>query len=211
MLLCKDVDLFKWEPKLFSDSALTERYICRGTGGVINATDFTASDNVFLLNGVEPGCVLYLWNTLAGLSLCCEIVSVGLGGQLVVSIVRPDESSGPVPVGSFANLDYAVVSYTPLIEEVSYALLAKYGLIGRESEISNIRQLRQSCVFAVLSACYAGAAIADGQSELYWSKSHYYRKLFDEARCGFEVLLDADGDQQPDESIAGNSIIMERM
>ncbi|MBN2063252.1 MAG: hypothetical protein JW745_00505 [Sedimentisphaerales bacterium] len=211
MILCNDVDLFKWEPKLFSTSGLAERYICRGSGGVISGTEFNASDNIFLLSGVEPGGVLYVWNTLAGVSLCCEIVSIGLGGNLVISIVRADDSCGAVPVGSFTNLEYAVVSYTPLIEEVSYSLLAKYGLIGRESEISNIRQLRQSCVFAVLSACYAGAAMADEQSELYWSKSHYYRKLFDEARCGFEVLLDVNGDDQPDESIAGNSIIMERM
>lgn len=211
MRLCKDIDLFKWEPKLFSTAALSERYICSGSGGTISGTSFTVNDNIFLLSGVEPGGILYAWNTLANIRVCCEIVAIGLGDSLTVSLARPDDSTGAIPVGSFADLDYAVVSYNPLIDEVSYALLAKYDLLDRETEIVNIRQLRQSCVFAVLTACYASAAMADENSELYWLKSNHYRKLLEEARCSFEVALDKNGDGQTDDIVAGNLIELERM
>ena len=211
MRLCKDRDIFKWEPKLFV-VAVAERYICSGSGAEIAGTEFIANNIDFLLSGVEAGGILRIWNELAQVDLCCEIVSVGEEGHLTISAVRPDDVSVLWSPGNYTNLDYAVVSYSPVIEEVSYYLLAKYGLLDNYEQVLDNRQLRLCCVFAVLAACYASMALSDseGDDAVYWAKSNYYRKRFEEYRCNFEVSIDIDGDGVADERLSGNTIILER-
>lgn len=210
MRFCSDSDIFKWEPSLYA-SAPSARYICRGSGGKIAGTVFTASDNEFLLCGIEPGCVLRTWNSLAMIDVCCEVVSVGEGGQMTISAVRPDDVTLLWSPGSYSNLDYAIVTYLPVIEEMSYWLSRKYDLESTDS-LTDQRALRQSCVFGVISAAYASVAMTDaeGEDEVLWAKSNYYRNRFEEARCNIILKQDVDGDGVEDQLITGNVIQIER-
>ncbi len=211
MRLCSDKDIFKWEPALFT-AAPAERFVLRGTQAQLSSTTFTDTETDFLLTAVAPASILRLWNTLAQVEFCCEVVSLGESGELVVSAIRPDDITQLWSPGNYSNLDYAVVSYASIIEEVSYYLLSKFGLLESADNILNDRQLKLCCVFAVISACYASVALSDTDSEdtLYWAKSNYYRKRFEEHRSSLELLIDIDGDGNADDIITTNSIALER-
>ena len=210
MRFCRDSDIFKWEPKLYA-AASSARYICRGSGGRIIGTDFTAGDNEFLLCGIEAGYILRGWNGLAMIDVCCEIVSVSEGGQMEISAVRPDDVTVLWSPGNYSNLDYAVITYSPVIEEMSYWLSKKCNLESAES-VTDTRALRLSCVFGVISAAYASMAITDseGEDEVLWAKSNYYRNRFEEMRNSIVLPVDIDGDGEEDRVINTNTIEIER-
>lgn len=211
MRLCNDRDLYKWEPGLFVGSA-SERVISRGSGAVISGTDFIAAAYDFLFSGVEAGGIIRVWNELAQVDFCCEIISVGENGHLTISAIRPDDVDLLWTPGNYSTLDFAVVSYSPVIEEVSYCLINSLRIADRAELLIDNRRLKLACVYAVLAGCYASIAISgdDKSDELYWSKSHYYRKLFDEYRSGLELEFDLDGDGDADQKLSGAYINLER-
>ena len=209
MRLCNDVDVSKWEPMLYTSAAGSERYVCSGSGGVVSGTQFTVSDNEFILRGVEPGFILRCWNELAMIEFCCEIIEVQAEGNLVVSTIRPNDSMVLWSPGSFSNLKYAVISYSTLIEDISSRFISRLQLVDSVDELVDSRSLRHVCVFAVVSAVYASMARTE-DDELYWQKSDYYRKLYEREYSRFKAGVDVDGDGEADKVVSGNSVVLKR-
>ena len=209
MRLCSDIDICKWEPALYSGAAGSERYMCSGNGGSISGTQFSANDNEFLLTGVEPGFVLRCWNELAMIEFCCEIVEVQANGNLVVSSVRPGDITVLWSPGNYTNLNYAVISYSPMIEEMSYLLISKLQGVDSPDDIRDSRSMRHLCVYAVISSLYATLARTE-EDELYWQKSDYYLKQFRAEHTRFVAEIDTDGDGEADKRISGNIVSLKR-
>ena len=209
MRLCNDVDICKWEPMLYSSAAGAERCVCAGNGGVVSGTQFSVNDNDFLLCGVEPGFILRCWNELAMVDFCCEIVAVQEDGGLAVSTVRPGDIESLWSPGNYTNLNYAVVSYSPVVEELSYSILSKLQLVDGVESLVDKRPLRLVCVFAVIAAIYMALAQKE-EDELYRQKSEYYSKRFMAEYNSFIADVDEDGDGEADRVVNGNTILLKR-
>jgi len=214
---CNDVDLLKWEPVLFRDLALVSQTLCQGSDGITSGTTFTSAGASFVNSGVAAGHVIYLRDSGNTIDGCYEIVSVDSATQLTLSVVRQvtDDTALAVPAGS--SLSYSITTFDPQSEEVSYSLLQYFGIgeSGAEGvtvdDILNSRSLRQACVFAVLSAVFAGSACGDEDDSGFWQKSLRYQKMFQTARARARVEFDTDDDNLAEQTRTGGSVRLRRL
>ena len=211
-----DVDLLKWEPVLFGELALPSQTLCQGQDGVVSGTTFSSASASLVSAGVEQGHVIYL-NDGDGIDGCYEVVSVESSTQLTISVVRQsvDDSAVAPPGGS--GIGYRVSTFDPQAEEVSYGLLQYFGikLSGDECEVTaddilNSRALRQSSVFAVLSAVFVGSACGADDQNGYWKKSLRYKELFHTARIKARLEIDTDDDSVSDRVQTGGTVRLRR-
>ncbi len=209
MRLCNDIDICKWESALYSDAVSSDRYVCSGNGGVISGGQFSVTGIDFLQSGVEPGFMLRCWNELAMVELCCEIVEVQSSVSLSVSSVRPSGVTELWPPGDYSNLNFAVISYSPVIDEVSYSIMSRLREINSIDDLVESRSLRLQCVFLVIASVYASIA-KTSDDDFYWHKSEYYRKQYDMEQSRFAADIDTDGDGEIDRTICGNIISLKR-
>ena len=214
---CNDVDLLKWEPVLFRDLAMVSQTLCQGTDGVTSGTTFTSAGASFINSGVAAGHVIYLRDSSNTIGGCYEIVSVDSATQLTISLVRQGTDDTALAVPDGGSLSYRISTFDPQAEEVSYSLLQYFGIgeSGAEGitvdDILNSRSLRQSCVFAVLSAVFAGSACGDESERGFWQKSLRYQKMFQSARARARVELDTDDDNLAEQTLMGGSFRLRRL
>jgi hypothetical protein len=213
---CNDVDLLKWEPVLFVDMARSAQTLCAGGDGVTSGTTFTSAGGSFVSGGVSAGQVIYLRDSGDTIDSCYEIVSVDSATQLTLSVLRQDEDDAAVAPPAGSSLSYRISTFDPQSEEASYGLLQYFGIkaSGEEGinadDIINTRAIRQACVFAVLSALFAGSACGDGDVSGFWQKSLYYQRKFHTARARTRVDIDTDDDDLAEEFRWGGSIRLRR-
>jgi hypothetical protein len=196
-----DADILKYEPILFGELHLPGQVLVEGTGGVLDGTTFTAEGADFVTARVSAGDVVYLRSVDGSVDGGYEVVSVDLGTQLTVSVVRADSSEEAVAPGGAADVSYRVCTYGPQAEEVGYQLTEYFGIrpgngesdIGVE-DILEQGALRRASVFGVLKVVYAMLASKVGNQD-FWRKSLHYQRLFEQAkeRCKVSIDVGSDG------------------
>jgi hypothetical protein len=206
-----DVDLLKYEPKLFTELYFPSQVLASGTGGALAGTTFTKTGANFTAAGVAAGGVIYLKNAAGTLDGAFEIVSVDSATQLTVSVLRGDETAAAIPPPPAADVTYRVATFAPQANETMLALMQYFGIKSDDSEsLIEPQELRQASVLAVLACVYATIADSADTSELFWKKSLYYQKLFEQMREILRLGIDTDGDNVTDEVKQGGSIRLVR-
>jgi hypothetical protein len=214
-----DVDLLKWEPVLFRDLALASQTLCQGSDGVLSGTTFTSSSASFTSSGVAAGHVIYLSNIASGgvTDGCYEVVSVDSATQLTVSVVRVTNADNPVAPPSGGSISYCISTFDPQAEEAAYSLLQYFGIGATddegelESNVLNIRALRQAAVFAVLSAVFVGSVCGGEEAGGFWRKSLRYQKMFQAARIRARLEVDTNGDNIAEQFQTGGTVRLRRL
>jgi len=213
----KDRDLLKYEAGIFGDLHFGWQVLCTGEGGVLEGAVFSKAGVDFAAAGVGAGGVIYLWGGDGPAAGVYEIVSVESVGQLMVSVLRGDESAEAVapPVGG--ALGYRVSTFEPQAIQVGLELTEYLGIRpGRpESEygadqIADTVMLRRASAFGVLAAVYATLADGTPGGEGFWRKSRHYGQLYEQARQRCRVSVDAGVDGGAERRIVGGSARLTR-
>jgi hypothetical protein len=213
----KDADILRYEPQLFGELHFPGQVLAAGSGGVLEATTFTADGEDFTAAGVEAGGVIYLRGSAGGPDGAYEIVSVDSAEALTVSVLRADEQQSAVAPPAGSELIWRISTYQPQMQEVLFSLTQYFGIRPGEPDseygVEDILEpavLRQASVFGVLAAVYATLAGQASDSEDYWRKSLHYQKLFEQARGRCRVSIDAGGDGVKDISKSGGDFQLQR-
>lgn len=197
----KDIDILRHEPLLFGDLYFRWQVLCAGKDGQLDGMTLTAESQDFISSGVGAGGVVYLNGNDGDLCGAYEIVSVDSATVLTVSVLRADESSDVVAVGSGSGVSYRISTFLPQANEVLVELCKYFGIDAYGSEgqlniddIANTEVLRHASTYAVLACIYATMAGGDEISQGFWKKSLHYQRLFEKARERCRLNIDFNGD-----------------
>ena len=209
MSFCSDVDILRYEPVLFGELHLQCQVLCSGSGGVLDGTSFTVSDNDLVASGVQAGGVIYLRDGEPIVGGCFEIVSVESASELTVSVIRGDKEEAAVGPASASEVEYRISTFGPQINEAEFELSEQFGMQPGDAEsdltvdeVLDTGSLKRMCVFSVISSVYAMLASGAGD-ENFWKKSLYYRRLFEKAKERSKVCFDTDVDGVAEKKKAG--------
>jgi hypothetical protein len=204
MTFCNDVDLLHWEPNIFQDAAFASQMLIKGTGD-LSGTTFTLDSGSLSDAQVAAGGVIALTGTIEG---AYPIVSVDSATQLTLSVLYdalyPDSGEGePVPVGTAADLNFTIRTFSPQAKMVSRMLKTAAGIVpGTEDEdsivILNPETMRRACVLGTLQMIYSALAAVATEPANYSVRADLYERLFRRALRGVRVELDTNGDGQRD-------------
>jgi hypothetical protein len=210
-MFSNDVDLLKYEPKLFTKLYFPSQVLVSGTGGVLSGTTFTKIGANFVAAGVVAGGVIYLKSAADTLDGAFEIVSVDSATQLTVSVVRSDDTAIAIPPPAAADVTYRIATFSPQAYEAGRMLMRCFGIPQDDSEnLIEPEELRVASVFAILASIYATLTGDAEASEELWKKSLHYRALFEHAREILQLDVDTDGDGTADEVKHGGEIKLVR-
>jgi hypothetical protein len=205
-MFSSDVDLLKYEPKLFTDYYFNSQVLISGTGGVLAGTSFSKSGVNFISSGVLAGSVIYLKSTDGNLDGAFEVVSVDSATQLTISVVRTDGAAAIAPPAG-TDVTYHIATFAPQAYEAGLTLMRCFGIKADDAEtLIEPEQLRITSVFLILASVYATLTGDAETSEEFWKKSLHYRTLFEHAREILQLDVDTDADGDIDEVKHGGSI-----
>jgi hypothetical protein len=210
-MFSNDVDLLKYEPKLFTEFYFPSQVLASGTGGTLAGTTFTKSGANFTAAGVSVGSVIYLKSATGALDGVFEIVSVDSATQLTVSVVRADVTAVAVAPPAGTDVTYRVATFAPQAHEAALTLMRCFGMKADDAEnVIEPEELRVTSVFAILASDYATLTGDAETSEELWKKSLHYRKLFEHARVILRLGVDIDDDGVSEEVKQGGEIRLVR-
>lgn len=206
-----DVDILKYEPKLFGEWHLPWQVLTAGSGGTLSGTTFTASGADFINSSIEAGQVIYLESETGPIDGAYEIVSVNSATELTVSVIRTDPNDEPIAPPAATNVSYRISTFGPQASEIGIRL-TEYFDIRPGNSASNIDVehildadvLKAASIFAVISSVYTMLANS-AEDENLWKKSLHYQKLFEKARERCRLSIDIDGDETADITKSGAS------
>ncbi|MDO8301865.1 MAG: hypothetical protein Q7T18_01350 [Sedimentisphaerales bacterium] len=206
-----DVDLLRYEPKLFTEFYFPSQVLASGTGGTLTGTMFTKSGVDFVAAGISAGGVIYLKSAAGTLDGVFEIVSVDSATQLTVSVLRSEETAVAVCPPAGTDVTYRVATFAPQASEAELMLMRCFGMQADDTEnCIESEELRVASVFAILASVYVTLTGDAETSEELWKKSLHYRTLFEHAREILRLDVDTDGDGASDEVKQGGSIRLVR-
>lgn len=189
-MLCEDIDILKLEPFLYKGTSFpfSSQSLGRGANGALSGTSFSAAGANFSSQGVAAGHVIYLSDGIGNIDGVYEIVNVVSATQLTLSVVRSDESAGPINIGTGSSLFYRIATFSPQIAQAEYELSQRlrlkpgcyesaYGL----EHLADQKNLKTACVFWALSGIfgslygmYTGIGEATDSLEVYKEKQTDY-------------------------------------
>ncbi len=195
-----DADILKYEPILFGELNMPWQVIAEGSGGTLSGTTLIAADADLIAAKVSSGGVIYLESQDKSLDGAYEIVSVDSGTQLSVSVIRTDSQSEPIAPPEAENISYRVNTLAIQANEIGFQLTEYFGIRPGNpaseysvDDILDISVLRQASVFGVIASVYATLA-SKTKDDNFWSKSLYYRKLYNQAKARARLSIDMGAD-----------------
>lgn len=218
MTFSNDRDILKYEPVLFSELYFHSQVLCSGSDWVVSGTTFTSSSADFSSANVKAGQVIYLHDGEAGFDGCFEIVSVDSATELTVSVLRAEEDSSAVSVGSGSGISWRISTFDPQAREAALSLSGHFGIgpgaVGSEYDVDDVAEsgvLRQVSTFAVISGIYATLGCGSDGDEGLWKKSLYYQKQYEKHLERCRIGIDADSDGESDFNRGGSSYPLTRI
>ena len=204
----EDKDLARYEPSLFTDSRF--EYVLRAEGLNASLSDgvLTCSSERFYAKGVTAGYVVYLKSET--INYLCEVVECIGETQLIVSMLSEDGVSAPIKPNDAGGLEYWVVSYKLLSQELELALSRYFGLRPgnptSDYSIENViddGSLRQAGIFWVLATIFerlsaaliATLDVTTTSSTVVKGKAIHYRTMYEKTKsaCVFRVQSSTGG------------------
>jgi len=206
-----DADILKYEPVLFGELHLPWQVLAEGREGTLSGTTFTAAGADFIAAQVQAGGVIYLESQDKSLDGAYEIVSVDSQTQLSVSVIRTDSQSEAIAPPAADDVSYRISTFAPQAYEAGFQLSEYFGFRPGNpasdydaEDILDTSVLRQASVFVVISSVYTMLA-GKAKDDNFWSKSLYYRKLYNQARARARFNLDCGSDGIVDITQSGAS------
>jgi hypothetical protein len=204
-MFASDRDLLVYEPRLFLDAGWLGQRLVLASGGVVGGVATAAGVNMAAV-GVQAGGVL----SYTGASF--EVVSVLGTGGAVVSRLRASVTDAALPTPDVASqTTLEVVTFRPQLAVVHGQLLRMLGIEPQdaregaltESAVVNPGSLTRLECLGALHLIYAAAAAAAAPGGLgaglsYGERALMYRERFAAERLRVSVLIDADGDGEPE-------------
>lgn len=211
-----DVDILKYEPILFGELHLPGQVLTAGTCGTLTGTTFTANGADFVSAQVSAGTVIYLQSSDGTLDGAFEIVAVDSATQLTISIIRADSDDGLIAPPSATDITYRISTFKPQASEAAFQLTEYFSIKpGNPASVYDVQDvldtdvLKTASVFAVISTVYAMLA-SKAEDENFWTKSLYYKTLFEKARERCRLSIDIGSDEVADITRIGSSIRLVR-
>lgn len=201
-MFASDRDLLVYEPRLFLDVGWLGQRLVLAAGSVLSGVASSATAG-FLAAGVAAGSVL----SYAGVSY--EVVSVPSATQAALSRLRASAVDPAIPVPDSPAINLEVVTFRPQVGVVHGQILRMLGLepedpragaLGESSVVNPGAVTRLEClgalhlIFAAASASSPGGSVGLG----YVERAAMYRERFAAERGRVSVLIDADGDGEPE-------------
>ena len=209
----KDVDLLTVEPGLFKAWRIGHQQRGRGGDGVLNGTTFTAAGGQFIAAGVQAGDVLYLASIDGVIDGCYEIVEVVSTTQLIVSVLRGDQTQPPRPVGAGSSLIWRISTFAPQRALAERMLLDRLELtdeaVAALDETGQWR-LGAAMVSAALALIFESLVQQDDDDEVFGRKKETYQQALEASLVRLRLAFDIDGDGQPDATLRGDTVRMNR-
>ncbi|MBI9015776.1 MAG: hypothetical protein JEZ07_00810 [Phycisphaerae bacterium] len=212
----KDIDLLKYEPRLFMDLAFESQKLCSSNDGNTAGTTFTSPTANFIDSGIKSGHVIFLQTTDMAINNCFEIVSVNSNTELTISVLRSDSSQVAAAVPTATAINWSITTYDPQAHDAAAEILRYFDINEGQDDSFNIAQIINSNDLISLSVfnmlIYLMASIADTQpdSQMFWDKSSHYRHSFGHLKSKVKLLFDTDNDGQSNHEISGGSIRLKR-
>jgi len=211
----KDVDVLRVESAVFAE-AMGLPVLCKGDGGVIAGTRFTASGANFTAAGVAAGQVIWLRSGDGKVDGAFEITARVSATELTVSVIRGNNAAAAVGPGDATAVSYRVSTLEARGEDAAYFLTQYFGIrpgfadaeLGEEQIITD-DPLRPAEVYAILADVYSSRAVAVGETA-EWDKADYFRRMYERARQRCRLWLDGGEDGQGDTAIDGGSLRLHR-
>ena len=206
-----DADILKYEPILFGELYLPWQVLAEGSGGTLSGTTFTDANADFSAAQVTSGGVIYLESENESLDGVYEIVSVDSETQLSVSVIRTDSLSEAIAPPAAENISYRISTLAIQANEIGFQLSEYFGIQPGNpaseysvDDILDITVLKQASVLGVIASVYAMLACKT-KDDNFWSKSLYYRKLYNQAKARARLSIDTGSDGVVDVTQIGAS------
>ncbi|MFI4910038.1 MAG: hypothetical protein ACIAQZ_00075 [Sedimentisphaeraceae bacterium JB056] len=218
-IFCSDRDLLKYESEIFSGQTFSQFVLCKGTNATISNSYLSANNVDFIASGVGEGNVIFVSDEVNGWQAVYEVVQCVLAGQIRLSVIRPSSDDTVVPVNDGVGLSFQVVSFKPVMYEVSYELARYFSLVPAVSEsqysvddISDASVLRDAATFGSLARLYAVMPFGNDEikNRRISDKHSYYLQRYYRSRETTCVSIDTGDDGNSDAVIAGGQIEMKR-
>jgi len=199
MTFSNDRDLLAYEPALFTELPLAGQQRLRATDASVVGTTLSSGSADFDAAAIAAGHVVLLFETP------CEVLERIDAHTLTVSRLRGSEEEPAIPPGDAANAEIRIRTFAPQARLVHEDLLRTLG-IDRDnpaetlsaSSVISLATVRQVEVLGTLALAYAAATVAGEDAPPIHAKATHYQRQFDRARRRAVVLIDTNGDGQPD-------------
>ena len=216
--LCTDIDLLKYEDGLFGGDLFTQFVLCRGINASITGSYLSANNVDFISSQVGEGNVIFVRDDVNSWQGVYEVVQCVLAGQVQISVLRSGDDV--LPVVNATGLRFCVVSFKPIIYEVSFAIARYFGLspangCARYSvdDIADLAALRQAATLGCLSRIYAIMPYGADQTRnrRIFEKYEYYRKQYRIALENSCVAIDTGTGGRADVLLRGGETALKRI
>jgi hypothetical protein len=210
----KDADVLRVDSAVFAE-AMGLPVLCKGDGGVIAGTRFTAGGANFTAAGVAAGQVIWLRSGDGRVDGAYEITARVSATELTVSVIRGDDEAAAVGPGDATAVSYRVPTLEARGEDAAYFLTQYFGIrpgfadaeCGQEQMVDDA-PLRLAEVYSILADVYGCRAISGSPAD--WDKAEYFRRIYERARERCRLWLDGDDDGQGDTVIDGGTLRLHR-
>lgn len=198
---CNDRDLLKYEADIFSRQTFTQFLLCRGTNATLSDGYLSCNNVDFSACGVGAGNVVFVSDELNGWQGLYEVIQCVLAGQIRISVLRGDVEDEPLPAPDGTGLVLHIMTFMPVIYEVSFELAKYYALApaidGADysvDDINDITPLKEAAVFGTLARIYSvmpfGSETAANQR--IGDKQKYYLEMYRRSRESCGITLGAE-------------------
>ena len=194
-----DSDLLLYEPRLFLDVVWVGQRVAAETATVASNI-LVASGATFNAVGVMPGHVVNYKDA------SYEVVQVLGPTQLGLTMPRATPDDPIVPVLDTASTTIKIYTFRHQMLLVHEQILRMLGIEPdfadqvTESDILNPSALRRLEAFGTLHLIFSAASASGvgGEASSFAERAEMYRKRYADERGRVSVLIDTDGDGQPD-------------
>lgn len=206
----KDADVLRVDSAVFAE-AMGLPVLCKGEGGAITGTQFTAGGANFIAAGVTEGHVIWLRSGDGKVDGAFEVVAAVSATELTVSVIRGDDEAAAVGPGDATAVSYRAATLEARGEDAAYFLTQYFGIRPGfadvepgEEQIITDDPLRPAEVYGILADVYSGHAVAVGTTAA-WDTAEHYRRRYERARERCRLWLDDGEDGQGDTAIDGGN------
>jgi hypothetical protein len=216
---CSDRDILKYESEIFSGKTFSQFTLCKGNNATISNSYLSANNVDFIASGIGEGNVIFVSDDVNGWQGVYEVVQCVLAGQILISVIRSSIDDEIIPVNDSVGLSFQIVSFKPVIYEVSYELARYFSLrpavVSARYDVDDIyidTTLRNAAIFGTLARLYAimPFGIEEIQNRRIADKYSYYLKRYHRSREASRIAIDKANDGSIDAVMAGGQIDLKR-